>query len=66
VNPTELAFMYRAQIHNEHIQARLDQIYISKKAEPYTFEWEIEESAIPTNHMMVSVRYTLKDAPYIG
>jgi exonuclease III len=37
-NPTERAFTYRAQTRNERIQARLDCIYISKQAEPFTFD----------------------------
>ena len=63
INPTERAFTYSAQTHNDRIQARLDRIYTSKKAEPLTFDWEIKESAIPTDHAMVSVRYAPKEAP---
>ena len=66
MNPTEIAFTYRAQTRHERIQARLDHIYVSRKAEPFTFDWEIKESAIPTDHAMVSVRYAPKEAPYIG
>jgi len=62
-NPTEIAFTYRAQTRNERIQARLDRIYISKKAKPFTFNWEIKESAIPTDHAMVSVKYAPREAP---
>ena len=65
-NPTENAFTYRAQTWNDRIQARLDRIYISKNAEPFTFDWEIKESAIPTDHTMVSMRYAPKEAPQIG
>ena len=65
-NPTEHAFTYRAQTQTERIQARLDRIYISRKTEPHTFDWEIKESAIPTDHAMVSVRYAPKEAPVIG
>ena len=65
-NPTEIAFIYKAQMRNERIQARLDHIYVSKKAEPFTFDWEIKESAIPTDHAMVSMRYAPKEAPHIG
>jgi hypothetical protein len=36
-NPTEKAFTYSAQMRNERIQARLDCIYVSKKAEPFAF-----------------------------
>jgi len=46
----------------ERIQARLDRIYISERVEPFTFDWVIKESAIPTDHVMVCVRYTHKDA----
>ena len=45
---------------------RLDRIYISKKAEPFTFDWEIKETSILMDHTMVSVRYAPKEAPYIG
>lgn len=65
-NPTKNAFTYRAQMRNDRIQARLDRIYISKNTEPFTFDWEIKESAIPTDHAMVSVRYAPKEAPQIG
>jgi len=65
-NPTERAFTYRAQTRNEQIQARLDHIYISKKAEPFTFNWEIKESAILTDHAMVTMKYTPKEAPHIS
>jgi len=65
-NPMESMFTYRAQMHNEQIQARLDHIYISKKAKPFTFDWEIKESPIPTDHTMVSVRYAPREALYIG
>jgi exonuclease III len=37
-NPTENAFTYKAQMWGERIQAWLDHIYISKKAEPCTFD----------------------------
>ena len=65
-NPTEKAFTYRAQTRNKRIQARLDRIYISKRIEPFTFDWEIKESAILTDHAMVSMRFAPKDAPQIG
>ena len=58
--------MYKAQIQSEWIQASLDHIYISRKAKPFTFDWEIKISAIPTDHAMVSVRYAPKEAPHIG
>ena len=45
---------------------RPDCIYISERVELFTFYWVIKESAIPTDHTMVSVRYTPKEAPQIG
>jgi len=65
-NPTEIAFTYKAQTRTERIQARLDRIYISERVEPFTFDWVIKESAIPTDHAMVYVRYAPKEAPQIG
>ena len=53
-------------MQNECIQARLDYIYISRKAEPYTFNLEIKESAIPTDYAIVSVRYAPKEALVIS
>ena len=65
-NPTEIAFTYRAQTRGEWLQVRLDRIYVSKRAEPLTFDWEIKETAILTDHAMVSVRFAPKDTPQIG
>jgi ribonuclease HI/exonuclease III len=65
-NPNERAYTYRAQTHTERIQARLDRIYINKRIEQHTFDWGIKETAIPTDHSMVVVRYAPKDAPMIG
>ena len=65
-NPTERAFTFRAQTHNEHIKARLDRIYVAERIKQNTFGWEITESAIPSDHSMVLIRYAPKDAPFIG
>ena len=65
-NPTEKAFTYKAQTRGERIQARLDRIYVSKKAEPCTFDWDIKDTAIPTDHAMVSVRFAPTNAPQMG
>jgi hypothetical protein len=62
----ENAFTYRAQTHAECIQARLDRIYIAARIKQQTFGWEIKESAILTDHSMVTVRYAPKEAPFIG
>jgi exonuclease III len=63
VNPNECAFTYSAQTQSGCIQARLDRIYVTKRIEKHTFDWEIKETAIPSDHAMVSVRYAPKDAP---
>jgi len=65
-NPTENAFTYRVQTWGDQIQARLDQIYIPKKVELFTFDWEIKETAIPTDHAMVSIQLAPKNAPQVG
>ena len=65
-NPTERAFTYRAQTPTGRIQARLDRAYIAKDIEQYTYDWEIRETAIPTDHMMISVKYAPKSAPFVG
>jgi hypothetical protein len=38
-----------------HIQAHLDRIYVAKNIEKHIFNWEIKETAIPSNHSMVIV-----------
>ena len=65
-NPTENTFIYRAQTHAGWIQSWLDRIYIAKRVEQYTFDWKIQETAVPTDHAMVSVWYVPKAAPFIG
>ena len=65
-NPTEKAFTYRAQTHTGRTQVRLDRAYIKDDVEPYTYDWKIVETAIPTDHSMVSVKYAPKSAPFIG
>jgi hypothetical protein len=66
INPNECTFTYSTQTSTEHIQARLDRIYVAKNIEKHTFDWEIKETAIPSDHSMVTVWYAPKDTPYIG
>ena len=39
-----------------------DRIYMNKRIEQYTFNWEIKETVVPTAHAMVSIKYAPKDA----
>jgi hypothetical protein len=65
-NPNTKAFTYQAQTQTDQIQVRLDRVYVSSKIEQQTFDWEIKETAVPTDHSLVTVRYVPRDAPYIG
>jgi len=65
-NPTEKVFTYHAQTHTNRIKVRLDRVYVTSEIEKLTFDWEIKETAVPTDHSMVTVRYAPKDAPFIG
>jgi exonuclease III len=65
-NLTENAFMYKAQMWGKQIQAQLDCIYVSKKAEPCMFDWDIMKTAILTDHTMVSICFAPKDALQMG
>ncbi|KAF9522432.1 hypothetical protein CPB83DRAFT_746262, partial [Crepidotus variabilis] len=47
-------------------QTRLDQIYIKAQVFENTYEWEIKQTGIRTDHSMVSVKLTDKSAPKIG
>lgn len=65
-NPTEKAFTYCARTQTGMTQARLDRGYVASDIEQSTFDWEIKETAVPTDHLMISVRYAPREAPYIG
>jgi hypothetical protein len=45
---------------------RLDKIYIVRQASSMTFSWITGPSPVPTDHWLVAVKYTSKDAPIIG
>ncbi len=44
-------------------QSRLDRIYVRNNVNEHCFEWNIEKSGVPTDHDMVSVRYSTASAP---
>ena len=66
LNPNTCAYTYRALSDNQQIQSRIDRIYVKIPLIPHTFEWQIKQSPTPTDHWMVKVKFTPKDAPYIG
>jgi hypothetical protein len=39
---------------------------MSKEAASASFEWKFSQISVPTDHWMVSVKYALTQAPYIG
>jgi hypothetical protein len=65
-NPTEKAFTYKAQTPTGRIQVRLDRIYVARSIEKNTFDWNIKQTAIPSDHSMVTMRYAPQEAPFIG
>ena len=64
--PHERSFTYRAQSNGQQIKSRLDRIYTSSAAAKHTFGWKTCQTAVPTDHWMVLVKYAPADAPYIG
>ncbi|KAA1476633.1 DNase I-like protein, partial [Dentipellis sp. KUC8613] len=64
--PDTKLFTYTSN-HNHHFaQSRLDRIYTARPIENNLFEWNCRDTSVPTDHRLVSVRYTVQDAPYIG
>jgi exonuclease III len=53
LNPNSCSYTYRASANGQQIQSRIDRIYISKRLVPQTFDWEIKQSSVPTDHWMV-------------
>ncbi|KAH9176242.1 Endonuclease/exonuclease/phosphatase, partial [Lactarius sanguifluus] len=64
--PKAREFTYHAMIDNKPIKSHLDRIYVSKEKAKFTFNWLILPSSVPTDHWLVTVRYALKNSPYIG
>ena len=64
--PEKKAFTYRANANGRQIQSRLDRIYAKRSRAPHLYEWKIKPSAVPTDHWLVTVKYSPKDAPEIG
>ena len=64
--PNERCFTYRAPQNDGWTQSRLDRIYAARRHAPNLIKWEACPTATPTDHWMVSVKFTPKDAPDIG
>ncbi|PBK94268.1 hypothetical protein ARMGADRAFT_1045735 [Armillaria gallica] len=47
-------------------QSHLDRIYVKNSINEYCYEWAIEKSGVPTDHDMVSVRFSTATAPNVG
>ena len=56
-------FIFRA--HTGSL-SRLDQIYAASMHQQNLFQWEIGPARVPTDHDLVSVRFSPTDAPQIG
>lgn len=64
--PKAREYTYRATINSQQRKSRLDRIYASQSKAKFTFDWKIRPSSIPTDHWLVTVKFTPKNAPYIG
>ena len=64
--PHNRCFTYRANNNGQAIKSRLDRIYTSKNATKATYDWKIVQTAVPTDHWMVSTKYAPSHAPFIG
>ena len=61
--PEERLFTYTSP-HNT--LSRIDRIYADPAIRKFLSRWAVETSEIPSDHRMVSVRYTPARAPFIG
>ena len=66
LHPRECAYTYRATANGQQIQSRLDRIYIARHLSPFTFDWKLEPSTVPTDHWLAKVKYAPNNAPFIG
>ena len=64
--PDEKAYTYRANSNGQQILSRLDRIYAARRKAAMLTEWKITQSPVPTDHWLVVVKYSPKDAPKIG
>jgi ribonuclease HI/exonuclease III len=69
--PHERSYTFRCQTRNadgtlKYSHSRLDRIYVKRSEEDHVFEWRSSPCEVPTDHDLISVRYSPKNAPAIG
>ena len=64
--PQDRRFTYRATTHGQAIKSRLDRIYVSREVASVIYDWKFIQTAVPTDHWLVSVKYAPTNAPYVG
>ena len=64
--PNTKSFTYRANSNAQQIHSRLDRIYTACETAQYTSDWKSGPTSTPTDHWIVSVKYSPRDAPLIG
>lgn len=66
-NPSGRAFTHKhINRARKYEYARLDRIYSARRHANTLFEWRTRQSAVPTDHWLVSVKFAPRDAPLIG
>ncbi|KAI0053708.1 DNase I-like protein, partial [Auriscalpium vulgare] len=63
-NEKERVFTYRHTSNQR--KSRLDRIYTTKEHSKNAYKWEVNTKVIYSDHDMVSVKHSLKNAPHIG
>ena len=66
MHPNDQSFTYWAKSGQQQIKSRLNQIYIARHIQQYTFDWKTEATSVPTDHWLVQMKYAPKDAPHTG
>ena len=62
-SPTERAFTFTI---TSHMMSRIDRICSREEIEDNLTDWAHDTPSIPSDHKMVSVRFALNSAPFIG
>jgi ribonuclease HI len=69
--PLQSAYTFRSHSRgadgiSRFSQSRLDRIYVKREIEDYVYEWSHAPCETPTDHDLVSVRFSPENAPEIG
>ncbi|KAJ3911917.1 hypothetical protein F5877DRAFT_54765, partial [Lentinula edodes] len=65
--PSSLKYTYKQKRTNQLTRhSRLDRIYTKSDNMQQSYEWQIEQVGISTDHDMVSVRFTCENTPMTG